>query len=138
MSYFWMIREFQEILISSAPSRIVNVASNYAGELDLQDLQFQTRKYEKNSAYKQSKQANRMLTIAHAERLQKFSVSVNSCHPGVVSSNLSYALGFGGWESPEVGAETPVFLATDEALKLTGKLFNAKKNVDGEVCQKSG
>jgi len=137
MSYYWMIREFQEILISSAPSRVVNVASTYAGDLDLQDLQYQTRQYDKNSAYRQSKQANRMLTIAHAERLEKYSVTVNSCHPGVVPSNVSSGLGFGGWESPEKGAETPVWLATDkDKEKVTGKLFSAKKRSTERYAKK--
>src|SRR6185295_7613239 len=38
LGYFWMIQAFGEILKQSAPARVVNVASNYAGDLDLSDL----------------------------------------------------------------------------------------------------
>jgi hypothetical protein len=47
---------------SSEDPRIVHVASNYAGELDLSDLQFSKRPFNGGSAYAQSKQINRMLS----------------------------------------------------------------------------
>jgi len=138
MSYFWMTRELRDILITSAPSRIINVASNYAGDFRADDLQFQIRDYDKTAAYRQSKQANRMLTVFEAERLKSFSVTVNSCHPGVVSSNVSHGLGFGGWETPEKGAETPVWLATDDEVQnVTGKLFSAKKESTDRFAKKT-
>ena len=37
LGYFWMIQAFKERLFQSAPSRIVNVASYWAGGLDLDD-----------------------------------------------------------------------------------------------------
>ena len=45
LGYYWMSMALEDILISSAPARIVNVASTFAGELDLSDLQFTMRKY---------------------------------------------------------------------------------------------
>ena len=77
-----------------------------------------------NTAYRQSKQANRMLTVAFAQRLREHGVTVNACHPGDVSSSLSNDLGFGGHESPHEGARTPAWLATDAIGQLeTGKYF---------------
>jgi len=114
LGYFWMVRAFREILIRSAPARVINVASNYAGDLDLDDLQFRRRPYDNRRAYRQSKQANRMLAAAFARRLAEHDVTVNACHPGDVNSRLSNDLGFGGSESPEQGARTPVWLATSE------------------------
>ena len=40
----------------------INVASNWAGDLDLDDLDFGGRGYDPDSAYRQSKAADRMLT----------------------------------------------------------------------------
>lgn len=38
MGYFWMTKMFEDILVDSAPSRIVNIASYWAGDLDINDL----------------------------------------------------------------------------------------------------
>jgi NAD(P)-dependent dehydrogenase (short-subunit alcohol dehydrogenase family) len=124
MGYVWMTLAFEDILKRSAPARVINVASYWAGDLDLDDLQFERRHYDNNRAYRQSKQANRMLTVAFAERLAPHGVTVNACHPGDVNSRLSTDLGFGGHESPDQGARTPVWLATDEVgAEHTGKYF---------------
>jgi NAD(P)-dependent dehydrogenase (short-subunit alcohol dehydrogenase family) len=130
LGYFWMVEVFGEILRHSAPARVVNVASSYAGDLDLSDLQFKRRRYDNNTAYRQSKQANRMLTVAQAERLKAAGVVVNACHPGGVNSALSNSLGFGGSESPDKGASTPVWLATDPTgQQQTGKYFVDRREV---------
>ncbi len=130
LGYYWMIQEFKDVLIKSAPSRIVNVASYWAGGLDLDDLEFEHRPYRNGAAYRQSKQADRMLTVAFAERLKKHNVTVNSCHPGDVNSTLSNNLGFGGHQTPDQGAETPVWLATSPKVEgVTGKHFEHKKQV---------
>jgi NAD(P)-dependent dehydrogenase (short-subunit alcohol dehydrogenase family) len=124
LSYFWMSQAFKDILANSAPARIVNVASYWAGDLDLDDLEFKRRSYSNGTAYRQSKQANRMLTVAFAERLKRLGISVNACHPGDVSSTLSHDLGFGGSETPEQGAATPLWLATEPVgIENTGKYF---------------
>jgi NAD(P)-dependent dehydrogenase (short-subunit alcohol dehydrogenase family) len=133
LGYFWMIKAFTEKLIQSAPSRIINVASYWAGGLDIDDLEFRKRYYNNDTAYRQSKQANRMLTMAFAERLEKYRVSVVSCHPGDVNSNLSNDLGFGGHETPDQGARTPVWLSTQPFHELkTGKYYEHMRMAD---CQ---
>jgi NAD(P)-dependent dehydrogenase (short-subunit alcohol dehydrogenase family) len=119
-----MTGAFADILQGSAPARVVNVASYWAGELDLDDLEFERRSYRNGTAYRQSKQANRMLTVAFAERFDPAMVTVNVCHPGDVNSKLSNDLGFGGSESADSGARTPVWLATDaQVAGTTGKYF---------------
>lgn len=125
LGYFWMIQAFAEHLKRSAPARVVNVASHWAGDLDLGDLEFRRRRYSNGEAYRQSKQANRMLTVAFAERLKPHGVSVNACHPGDVSSALSNNLGFRGSQSPEEAARTPVWLAVSGAgQQQTGRYFD--------------
>ena len=124
LGYFWMTEAFRKILSQSAPARIVDVASYWAGDLDLNDLEFKQRKYRNGVAYRQSKQANRMLAVAWAEKLKNDGITINVCHPGDVNSQLSNNLGFGGSQSPDQGAETPVWLATDlVGGQVTGKYF---------------
>jgi len=124
LGYFWLTWELIDQLRAGSPSRVVNVASYWAGDLDLDDLEFRRRPYNNNTAYRQSKQANRMLTVAFAERFREHGVTVNACHPGDVNSRLSNDLGFGGSETAQQGARTPVWLATDPAVRReTGKYF---------------
>lgn len=130
LGYVWMVEAFEDILKQSAPARVVEVASNYAGDLDLSDLEFKRRRYHNNTAYRQSKQANRMLAVAQAERLKADGVVVNACHPGGVNSTLSNSMGFGGYETPDQGARTPVWLATDpNTRRQTGKYFVDRREV---------
>lgn len=136
LGYFRMMHYFSEFMTGIKDARIVNVASSWAGDLDINDLQFEHRPYHNDLAYRQSKQANRMLTVAFAERLDNFGITVNACHPGDVNSKLSNNLGYGGHESPETGANTPVWLATDPAgNNYTGKYFENKQVVQCEFSK---
>jgi len=124
LGYFWLTRALAEQLRAGSPARVVNVASYWAGDLDLDDLEFRSRPYNNDTAYRQSKQANRMLTVAFAQRLGEHGVTVNACHPGDVNSSLSNELGFGGHESPQEGARTPAWLAIDAiGQRESGKYF---------------
>jgi NAD(P)-dependent dehydrogenase (short-subunit alcohol dehydrogenase family) len=130
LGYFWMTQAFTGHLRQSAPARVVNVASYWAGDLDLDDLEFKRRIYRNGTAYRQSKQANRMLTVALAERLRSYDISVNACHPGDVNSSLSNNLGFGGHDTPEEGAKTPVWLATSSVgQQVAGQYFEHMREV---------
>jgi NAD(P)-dependent dehydrogenase (short-subunit alcohol dehydrogenase family) len=130
LGYFWMTRYFSKFMTDPSHARIINVSSYWAGNLDLNDLEFKRRRYNNDEAYRQSKQADRMLAVAFADRLKKDGITVNSCHPGDVNSKLSNILGFGGSESPDHGAATPVWLATDPEVKdKTGKYFANKSEV---------
>lgn len=128
LGYFWMTELFSPILAESSPARIINVASYWAGGLDLGDLEFKKRSYHNHESYRQSKQANRMLTPIFARNLEHANVTVNACHPGDVNSSLSNSLGFGGSQSPDEGAKTPVWLASSESVhNITGKYFEHQK-----------
>lgn len=124
LGYHRMIRAFEDVLADSAPARVVDVASYWAGGLDLDDVELERRTYDNDLAYRQSKQADRMLSAAHAERLEARGVTVNACHPGDVPSRLASDLGFGGHETAAQAADTPVWLATDPSLEgVTGRYF---------------
>jgi NAD(P)-dependent dehydrogenase (short-subunit alcohol dehydrogenase family) len=130
LGYFWMIDALGEHLRQGSDARVINVASYWAGGLDLEDLEFKTRPYNNDAAYRQSKQADRMLSVAFARRLQPFGIAVNACHPGDVRSTLSNSLGFGGHQSADTGAKTPVWLAVGEAgVKHTGRYFEHQREV---------
>jgi retinol dehydrogenase-12 len=77
LGYFWLIDAFTAILKASAPARVVNVASYWAGGLDLNDLEFVRRRYDNDTACRQSKQADRMLSVAFAETLAPYRISIN-------------------------------------------------------------
>ena len=131
LGYFWMTKAFSRYLKQANSARIINVASYWAGGLDLNDLEFKHRTYNNDVAYRQSKQANRMLTVAFSKELINYGITVNACHPGDVDSQLSNNLGFGGHESPEEGARTPVWLAIDDSVgSISGKYFEHMHEVD--------
>lgn len=121
-------------LVETAGGRVVSVASELAGGLRLDDLDFARRGYGGLAAYKQSKQANRMLGHAWSRRLAGRGVAHRVCHPGGVTSGIvREATGIFGWfvrlanrflgSSPERGADTPVWLATCPAPPPPGGLY---------------
>jgi NAD(P)-dependent dehydrogenase (short-subunit alcohol dehydrogenase family) len=128
LGYVWMMDAISPKM--KPGSRIVNVASFYAGELDMNDPEFKLRRYDNDTAYRQSKQANRMLSTWYAGLLKDKRVSVNSCHPGEISSKLSNNLGFFFPDPPRKGADTPVWLATaDELVDITGKYYQYRQEI---------
>jgi NAD(P)-dependent dehydrogenase (short-subunit alcohol dehydrogenase family) len=128
LGYFWMIKYFIPYLKMKTPSRIVNVASYWAGDMDIDDLECKRRHYNNDTIYRQSKQAERMLTVAFADRMKEFAITVNAAHPGEVNSQLSNNLGFGGHETPDQGADTPVWAATSaDVEEITGKYFEHRR-----------
>jgi NAD(P)-dependent dehydrogenase (short-subunit alcohol dehydrogenase family) len=123
LSYYWMPRAFEAHMLQASEPRIVNVASYWAGGLNLDDPEFKRRAYNNDTAYRQSKQADRMLTYGFAEEYSG-KISVNTCHPGDANSKLSKDLGFGGSETAAHAAKTPVYLAVSpEVSDISGAYF---------------
>ena len=80
-----------DLLKASAPSRIVNVSSCEAqspARLDMNDLQFERRKYSSVAAYRQSKLLMNTFTFELARRLAGTEVTANCLHPGAVATNI--------------------------------------------------
>lgn len=135
LGYFAVTRALEDKLKAAAPSRIVNVASTYARGLDLDDVEFKTRKYSGRLAYAASKQADRMLTWAMADRYKKDGVTANAMHPGLNAGGFAAAGGLVATNlprgtsiftramfaiagiKPERGADTAVWLASSRALE---------------------
>ncbi len=122
LGHHYLTKLFVELLKNASPSRIINVASDYAGGLDLEDINFDKRNFDLTAAYKQSKQANRMLTREWARQMGKNNISVYSMTPGWVpntdlfreQSTFNKAVlktaGFVGGRTVEQGADTIVWL----------------------------
>ena len=80
-----------DLLKASAPSRIINVSSSEAQDLarlDMNDLQFERRKYGVIAAYRQSKLLMNTFTFELARRLAGTGVTANCLHPGAVATNI--------------------------------------------------
>jgi retinol dehydrogenase-13 len=132
-------------LKNATPSRIINTASHYAGGLDIDDINFDKRNYNETLAYKQTKQANRMLTREWARRLEKDNISVYSLTPGFIPDTELFreqnAVGkflikvFALIEGRTIqeGADTIVWLASEEKIKgSNGGFYNQRKE---EKCK---
>ena len=140
MGYFLMTRALLPRLHESAPSRIVNVASTFASDLDLDDLQFQRRPWDSMKAYAQSKACDRMLTWAFARRLEGGAVTANAMAPGLIADTGLYRdmpgevrsqlQQRGGGRTAADGADTAIWLASSPAMDgVTGKLFENRKEI---------
>lgn len=135
LGYFLLTRLLRPLLERSVPSRIVNVASEMARDLDIGDVEFERRRYNGVSAYAQSKQADRMLTWALARRLDGTRITANAMHPGGVATEMfRKAGGLVGTavgvfakltgRPVEEGADTVVWLAASpEAEGASGKFW---------------
>jgi NAD(P)-dependent dehydrogenase (short-subunit alcohol dehydrogenase family) len=135
MSYFVVTRLLRDRLIAAAPARIVNTASNAhrVGHVDFSDLQ-STKAFRPFQVYGTTKLCNILFTRELARRLAGDGVTANSLSPGFVATRFGdeaggvYALGARIAKllakSPEVGAETLVYLATSpEVATASGKFF---------------
>ena len=137
-------------------SRIVNVASgaHKTGKIHFDDINLH-KGFNVIKAYSQSKLANVLFTRELARRVADRGITVNCCHPGAVATNIGIdrETGFGKtvtgllkpfFQTPEEGARTAIFLATDESVKdITGEYFykckitkSSKRSKDMELAKK--
>jgi retinol dehydrogenase-12/retinol dehydrogenase-13 len=139
VGYYLTSLLFVPRLKENAPARIVNVASTFASDLDMDDLQFRRRPYEGMKAYAQSKACDRLLTWALARRLEGTPVTANAMAPGLVVDTGLYRatppevmtrLRQRGGRTPSEGADTAVWLASSPGVEgVTGRLFENRKEI---------
>jgi retinol dehydrogenase 14 len=86
---FLLTEELKDVLVASAPSRIVITAStgHYAGTMDFDDLGFE-KGYQIMRAYSRSKLANVLHARNLAAELADSGVTVNALHPGAVATDI--------------------------------------------------
>jgi NAD(P)-dependent dehydrogenase (short-subunit alcohol dehydrogenase family) len=123
-------------LARSDGARIVIVSSgaHVIGKLDFGDIGL-TSHYSAFGAYGRSKLANLLFGYELADRLRSRRISVNCLHPGAVGTGIGVDrdTGFGKgvtgllrpfFKTPEQGADTAYYLATDPAVgAVTGEYF---------------
>lgn len=137
LGYFLLTNLLLDALRRAPTARIINVSSKLAGGLDLNDVEFNRRRYDAIAAYSQSKQANRMLTWALARRLQGSNITANALSPGAVNTHLlqTFAPNMNG-KTPREGADTILWLATSaDVAGLTNRFWSDRKE---QHCQFQG
>lgn len=139
LSYFMITNLLLDLLISSAPARIVNVSSgsHFGKRLDFGDLQL-SKGYNALKAYGKSKFSNVLFTYELDRRLGGTGVTVNAINPSRVATNIWKEGGgiigpFASWlitrnaQTPEEGAQGVIYLASSlEVDGVSGKYFRKK------------
>jgi retinol dehydrogenase 13 len=143
LASFLLTNLLLDVLVASAPARIINVATRVNTAIDFDDLQYEKRPYRSFAVYAHAKLGNIHFTYELARKLQGTNVTVNCVHPGVFQSNLGKA---DGPESPvwrvagalaryilptaAIAAKRIVYLATDPHLAtVSGKYFGDREEL---------
>jgi len=149
LARFLLTNLLLDIIKSSAPARIINVAGAYhaKGKIDFDDLQGE-KDFDGQRANHQSKLADVLFTYELARRLEGTGVTVNCLHPGMVATSLIdkdkdfpvffkyfYKLSKPLMKSPAKGAETSLYLASSPEVEgVTGRYFVNKKIVESSLA----
>jgi retinol dehydrogenase 13 len=125
-------------LKQSAPARIIQVNSegHRFGGLDLNDLNWEHRRYAGLRGYGASKVAQLLTTWEFADRLKGFGVTINAMHPGDVKTNIGnnngplyrWFLHNVTWHTlkdPVISGEALYYLAAaPELANVSGRFFH--------------
>ncbi len=142
ISYFLLTGLLLPQIRGSKMGRIVNVSSDAhrQARMDFDDLQFE-KSYRPYQAYARSKLENLLFTYELDRRIREAGVTVNALHPGFVNSKLYRHMGILTplvnllarilGKSSEEGAETPIYLASSQAVsEKSGNYYVDKESVE--------
>jgi len=142
LAYFLLTHLLLDLLKSSAPARIINVAStgHSRGSIDFDDLQGGKTRYRAWQTYANTKLANVLFTYELARRLEGSGVSANCVGPGVTYSglmrnyspvlNILWTALKRFFRPPESSADTILHLASaPEMQAITGKYFRHRRAI---------
>ncbi|KAL2080333.1 hypothetical protein ACEWY4_024126 [Coilia grayii] len=134
LGHFLLTILLLDMLKSSAPSRIVNVASiaHVGGKINFEDLFYNKTPYDSLVSYRQSKLANLLFTRELSRRTRASGVSVFALHPGVIRTELGrhvqtrfpllstvlQAPALLLMKTPKQGAQTSIYCAVTEGLEV--------------------
>jgi retinol dehydrogenase-14 len=122
-----------DLLLKSAPARVVNVASNehYDATMDLADLGFERGGWGMAKAYGRSKLGTVLFTRALAKRLDGKGVTVNAVHPGAVATGIWDCAP--GWMQPMIWlAKRLIMITPKKAAKSILQLISSA-DVEGKT-----
>ena len=125
-------------ILESAPARIIQVNSqgHRFGGLDLNDLNWDRRRYRGLQGYGASKVAQLLTVWELADRLKGTGVTINAMHPGAVRTNIGMNNGllyqwyqrYLLWpmlKDPRISGEAIYYLAAaPEMAAVSGRFFN--------------
>jgi NAD(P)-dependent dehydrogenase (short-subunit alcohol dehydrogenase family) len=125
-------------ILESAPARIIQINSqgHRFGGLDLDDLNWDRRRYRGLQGYGASKVAQLLTVWELADRLKGTGVTINAMHPGAVRTNIGMNNGllyqwyqrYLIWptlKDPRISGEAIYYLAAaPEMAKVSGRFFN--------------
>ncbi len=125
---FLLTRRLLGLLVSSAPSRVVNVSSAGQTPIDFDDVMLK-EDYTGFRAYCQSKLAQVMFTFDLAEELEGREVTVNCLHPAsFMPTKIVLAARGGATSTLEEGIDATMRLIADPALDgVTGHYYNGTR-----------
>jgi NAD(P)-dependent dehydrogenase (short-subunit alcohol dehydrogenase family) len=141
LAYFLLTNLLLDMLINSAPARIVNVSSgvHFGGKINFDDLHSK-KSYRPTGVYANTKLMNVLFTYELARRLTGRGVTVNALHPGEIATQLhndwyGEAPGTPFFGRPiEDGARTPIYVATSPELAgVTGRYFSNERETRGHA-----
>ncbi|GII54824.1 3-oxoacyl-ACP reductase [Planotetraspora thailandica] len=122
---YHLARRLVPLLVRSAPSRVVNVASLGQQAIDFDDPML-TRGYGRQRAYAQSKLAQIMFTFDLAEELAGQGVSVTTLHPATfMDTTMVREAGVPALASVDQGGDATLRLVDEDVP--TGGYFDGKR-----------
>lgn len=135
IAHFVLTQALLPALKAAPASRIVVLtsAAHKLGNVNIDDINWRLRDYEKWSAYGESKTANALFATALQRRLADTHITVNCVHPGVIMTELARSLtqsDLSSMAAPgmtvkpiETGAATSVWAAVSPQLAGKGGLY---------------
>ncbi len=138
LASFLLTRLLLSRLMESAPARIIQVNSqgHRFGGLDLNDLNWEKRRYKGLQGYGASKTAQLLTVWELADKLQGSGVTINAMHPGEVRTNIGMNNGllyqwyqrYLLWpilKDPAISGNAIYYLAAaPEMAGVSGRFFN--------------
>lgn len=135
---FLLTRLLLPRILESAPARILHINSqgHRFGGLDLDDLNWDKRRYNGYKGYGASKTAQLLTVWELADRINGGGITINAMHPGAVRTNIGMNNGrFFQWyqrtllwpmlKDPHISGQAVYYLAAaPELAAVTGRFFN--------------
>jgi NAD(P)-dependent dehydrogenase (short-subunit alcohol dehydrogenase family) len=134
LAHFLLTGLLKELVVGSAPARIVNVSSAGQMPIDFHDVML-AHGYSGVRAYCQSKLAQIMFTFDLAEELAGRDVTVNALHPATyMPTKMVVAAGASPVSSLEEGTRATMRLvAAPELDGVTGHYWNGERDADADA-----